>query len=105
MRSWLGDFDGGHSGCGGGLDAHVSVFEDEAGFGWDAETFGGQEEGLGVGFAAGVVAGADEGVKFVEDSEGVEGAGDRVAGASRDDGEGDLAVAVVDVLEDFGDGF
>ena len=26
----LGDADGGHAGCGGGLDADVGVFEDEA---------------------------------------------------------------------------
>jgi len=31
-----GDFYGGHAGCGGGLDAHVGVFEDEAGLRGDA---------------------------------------------------------------------
>ena len=52
----------------------------------------------------GVVAGADEGVEEVQDAEGFEGADDGLAGAAGDDGEGDVAVLEVDLLEDLGDG-
>src|SRR6185312_14656346 len=100
----LEDFDGGHSGGGGGLDAHVGVFEDEAFFGGDAEAFGGEKEGFGMRLAALVVSGADEGLKFVEEAEGFERGYDGFASAAGDDGEGDGSVAGFDDLEDFGDG-
>ena len=61
----LEDFDRGHAGGGGGVDAHLRVFEDEAVGGGDAEAFGGEEERLGVGLGVGVVAGADESFKAV----------------------------------------
>ena len=72
--------------------------------GGDAEALGGQQEGFGVGLAVGVVAGADEGVELWKDAEGFEGPGDGLAGAAGDDGEGQLAVRGVDLLEDLGDG-
>jgi hypothetical protein len=100
----LEDADGGHAGSGGRLDADVGVLEDEALFGVDAETFGGEEEGIGGGFGVGVVAGTDEGVEEVEDSQSFQRADDRVAAAAGDDGEGDLAVLEVDLFEDLGDG-
>lgn len=100
----LEDFDGGHSGGGGGLDTHVGVFEDETFFGGDAESIGGEEEGFGMGLAALVISGADEGLEFVEEAEGFEGGDDGFAGAAGDDGEGDGSVGGFDDLKDFGYG-
>ena len=100
----LGDADRGHAGGGGGLDADVGVLEDEAMGGVDAEARGGEEEGIGGGFAALIVAGADEGVEEVEEAESFKGFDDGLAGAAGDDGEGDVAVLEVDLFEDLGDG-
>jgi hypothetical protein len=100
----LGDSNGGHAGRGRRLDADVGVLEDEAVFGVDAEAGGGEEEGVGGGLAALIIARADEGVEEVEEAEGFEGSDDRFTGATRDDGEGDVAVLEVDLLEHFGDG-
>jgi hypothetical protein len=100
----LGDADGRHPGGGGGLDADVGVLEDEAGGGVYPQAGGGEKEGVGGWFGVGVVAGTDEGVEEVQDAEGFEGADDGLAGASGDDGEGDVAVLEVDLFEDLGDG-
>jgi hypothetical protein len=100
----LGDFDGGHAGGGGGLDAEVGVFEDEAVLGGDAQALGGEEVGLGVGFGVGVVAGADEGVEEVEEVEGFQGFDDGLVGAAGDDCKGNLSVHSLDVFKDLGDG-
>ena len=101
---WLGDPDRGHAGGGGCLDADVGVLEDEALAGVDTEAGGGEEEGVGGGFAALIIARTDESVEEVEEAEGVEGFDDGLAGAAGDDGEGDVAVLEVYLLEDFGDG-
>jgi hypothetical protein len=101
----LGDADGGHAGGGGGLDADVGVFEDEAVLGVDAQALGGEEEGVGSGLGMSIVAGTDKGVEEVKDAEGFERADDGFAGAAGDDGEGDFSVLEVDLFEDFGDGF
>ncbi len=100
----LGNADGGHAGGGGGLDADVGVFEDEAVLGVDAQTLGGEEEGVGGGLGVSIVAGTDKGVEEIEDAEGFEGADDGFASAAGDDGEGDFAVLEVDLFEDLGDG-
>lgn len=99
----LGDPDGGHAGGGGGLDADVGVLEDQAVFRVDAETLGGQEEGVGGGLGVGVVAGADQGVEEVEDAEGFQRADDGLAGAAGDYCEGNVAVLEVNLIEDLGD--
>ena len=72
--------------------------------GSDAEAFGGYEVGLGVRLAVDVVAGADEGFELVEDAQGGERGGDGFASAAGDDGEGEFAVAAVDVFKDVRDG-
>ncbi len=100
----LGDPDGGHAGGGGGLDADVGVLEDEAVFWVDAEAFGGEEVGVGGGLRAPIIARADQGVEEGEEAEGFEGFDDGLAGASGDDGEGELAVLEADLFEDLGNG-
>src|ERR1039458_6043962 len=85
------DLDGGHSGCGCRLDAHVGVFEDEAVLWGDAEAGGGDEIGVGSGLAVLVVFRADDGFELVHEAKGGERVGDRVAAAAGDDGEGDAA--------------
>jgi len=52
-----------------------------------------------------VVPGADDGVEFVEQTNGGERADDRISAAAGGDGEGDEAVLRVDVLDYFGDDF
>ena len=100
----LGDADGGHAGSSCRLDSDVSVLKDEAVFRVDAEAGGGEEEGVGGGLAALIIARTDEGVEEGEEAEGVEGFDDGFAGAAGDDGEGDIAVLEVDLLEDLGYG-
>jgi hypothetical protein len=100
----LSDTNGGHAGGGRCSNSNVGVFKDEAVLRVDAEAGGGEEEGVGSGFAALIVAGADEGVEEVEEAEGFEGFDDGFAGAAGDDSEGDVAVLEVDLFEDLGDG-
>ncbi len=100
----LGDADGGHAGSGGGLDADVGVFEDEAVLGVDAEALSGEEEGVRCGLGVSVLAGTDESVEEVEDAKSLEGADDGFASASGDDGERDFTVLEVDLFQDLGDG-
>jgi hypothetical protein len=93
-----------HAGGGGGLNAHLRVFEDEAGGGRNVKLFCGEEERLGVGLGAGIVAGADEDIEFVEEAEDLERFGDGLARGSGDDSEGDFFVGGFDLLKDFRDG-
>jgi len=100
----LGDPDGGHAGGGGGLDADVGVLEDEAVLRIYAETLGGQEEGVGGGLGVDVIAGADQGVKEVEDAQSFQRPDDGLAGAAGDYCEGNVAVLEMDLFKDLGDG-
>src|SRR6202000_3510674 len=61
-----GDADGGHAGCGGGLDAHFGVFKDEAIFRVHSKPFGGEQKWLGIGPAFFVVARANEQIELCE---------------------------------------
>ncbi len=100
----VGNFDRGHARGLGGGDAEVSIFEDEA-IGWvNAQSFGGQQVRLGVRFGTGVIFGADKNFEAVEKAELRKGALDGVATAAGDDGEGNAAMGIFDVLEHFGDG-
>src|ERR1019366_10325779 len=81
------DLDGGHSGSGCGLDAHVGVFENEAVLWGNAEAGGGDEIGVGSGLAVLVVFRADDGFEFIHEAKGGERVGDGVAAAAGGDGE------------------
>jgi len=99
------DHDGGHAGGGGGLDAELGVFKDEAVFWGDAEALGCEQEAVGRGLGVDVVSGGDDGVEFIEQANGCERADDRIPAAAGGDGEGDAAVLGGDVLDDFRNGF
>jgi hypothetical protein len=77
--------------------------KDEAVCRGHSESFGGEQEGLGMRFAALVVSGADERVEFFEQVERFERRGHGLAGAPGDDGEGKASVAGLDDFEDFRD--
>jgi len=96
----LGDADPCHpSGFGAG-DAGLGVFKDEAVGGSHVEAFGGGEEGFGVGFAVGVVFGADDGFESVGNAECGECALNGVARRTGDDGQLQASTPGVDVRED-----
>ena len=85
LRVGGGEGDDGGSGGLGGADAGRGVLEDQAGAGIEAEGGGSGEIRLGIGLAAGDVAGRDHGGRDGE-SDSVEAGGGEAASAGSDDG-------------------
>ena len=99
------EFDGGHAGGGGALDVEEGVAEDEAVFRGDVEELGGEEEGVGGGFAVRDVFDGDDDGEEVADGEIVERAEDGGAVAAGGDGDGFASGGeFAGEGDDFGDG-
>ena len=95
------DFHRGHSGSGGGFDAHVGVLEDEAGCGRDAESGGCKQKRFRIGLPFRVVLGADQRIESIEELQRSKRRHHRFPRAARHDGKWNPSVLGLDMLDDY----